>query len=147
MLPNKNSWELIHNILSYLSNMLKTTFWNIALLSIFVQLLNIWLVRRLPRTFPVRKKRHFNVYTTLPKRYGRCIDVETTFCAYRLKKARVVYLLNVYWRIICNFLLFHQIRPSTHTTSLNVETTSFWRYGRCRDVETTFCAYRLKKAN
>ena len=34
--------------------------------------------------YPVRTQRHFNVYTTTSQRYGRCIDVETTLCAYRV---------------------------------------------------------------
>ena len=32
--------------------------------------------------FSVGTQRHFNVETTSSQRYGRCIDVETTLCAY-----------------------------------------------------------------
>ena len=35
------------------------------------------------RVNPVRTQRHFNVHTTSFKRYGRCMDVGTTLCAYR----------------------------------------------------------------
>ena len=37
---------------------------------------------------------HFIVQTTSSQRYGRCIDVETTLCAYRVRKCREVQKLT-----------------------------------------------------
>ena len=45
-------------------------------------------------SFPIRTQRCFDVYLTLSKRYGRCIDVEATLCAYRVGKFTVSGLIK-----------------------------------------------------
>ena len=69
--------------------------------------------------FPVRTRRYFDIHATSFSRYGRCMDIETTSCAYG-----VITNLNILVTVIYSVKRERHVqalRQSTVKTDVNVK--------------------------